>query len=101
MTLGGYANRIARIDLGTGEVAYEALDETEIRQYVGGSGLGIKYLFDNGPDVEPLSPDNILCMMVGPLTGTHAYMNGRLCVVTKSPLTGTCADSHVGGWTGA
>jgi len=28
-------------------------------------------------------------------------MNGRLSVVTKSPLTGTCADSHVGGWTGA
>jgi aldehyde:ferredoxin oxidoreductase len=101
MTLGGYANRIARIDLGTGAVAYEALDEQDVRNYVGGRGLGIKYLFDNGPEVEPLSPDNILCMMVGPLTGTRAYMNGRLSVVTKSPLTGTCADSHVGGWTGA
>jgi aldehyde:ferredoxin oxidoreductase len=101
MALGGYANRIARIDLSTGAIAYEAIDEEDARKYVGGRGLGIKYLFDNGPGVEPLSPDNILCMMVGPLTGTQAYMNGRLCVVTKSPLTGTCADSHVGGWTGA
>jgi aldehyde:ferredoxin oxidoreductase len=101
MALGGYANRIARIDLGAGEIAYQAIDEEDTRKYVGGRGLGIKYLFDNGPGVEPLSPDNILCMMVGPLTGTQAYMNGRLCVVTKSPLTGTCADSHMGGWTGA
>jgi aldehyde:ferredoxin oxidoreductase len=60
MTLGGYANRIARIDLGTGEVAYEPLDENDIRRYVGGRGLGVKYLFDNGPEVEPLSPDNVL-----------------------------------------
>ena len=101
MALGGYANRIARIDLGTGEVAYEPLDENDIRRYVGGRGLGVKYLFDNGPEVEPLSPDNVICFMVGPLTGTRAWMNGRLCVVTKSPLTGTCADAHVGGWTGA
>ena len=28
-------------------------------------------------------------------------MSGRLCVVTKSPLTGTVTDSHMGGWTAA
>jgi aldehyde:ferredoxin oxidoreductase len=101
MALGGYANRIARIDLSTGAIQYAPLNEEEARKFVGGRGLGVKFLFDNGPEVEPLSPDNILCMMVGPLTGTQAPMNGRLCVVTKSPLTGTCTDSHMGGWTGA
>jgi len=101
MALGGYANRIARIDLGTGAIEYEPINEEDARQYVGGRGLGVKLLFDNGPQVEPLSPDNILCVMVGPLTGTEAPMNGRLCVVTRSPLTGTCTDSHMGGWTGA
>ena len=100
MTLGGYANKIARIDLSTGGVQYEAINEEEVRKYVGGRGLGIKYLFDNGPTVDPLSPENIMCVMVGPLTGTQTPMNGRLCVVTKSPLTGTCTDSHMGGWTG-
>ena len=101
MALGGYANRIARIDLSTGAIKYEPISEEDARKYIGGRGLGVKFLFDNGPQVEPLSPDNIMCVMVGPLTGTQAPMNGRLCVVTKSPLTGTCTDSHMGGWTGA
>ena len=60
-----------------------------------------RYVFDNGPEVDPLSPDNILCVMNGPLTGTNVNMSGRLAVVTKSPLTGTVADSHMGGWTAA
>lgn len=101
MALGGYANKVARINLDTGAIAYEPINEEDARKYVGGRGLGVKLLFDNGPKVEALSPDNILCVMVGPLTGTQAPMNGRLCVVTKSPLTGTCTDSHMGGWTGA
>lgn len=101
MKLGGYANRIARINLTDGQVRYEEIKEEDARKYIGGRGLGVKYLLDNGPEVEPLSPDNILCVMVGPLTGTEVKMSGRLCVVTKSPLTGTCTDSHMGGWTGA
>jgi aldehyde:ferredoxin oxidoreductase len=98
---GGYANRVAWIDLTTGGVDYKEIDEKDARMYVGGRGLGVKYVFDNGPEVDPLSPDNILCVMVGPLTGTRTRMSGRLCTVTKSPLTGTIADSHMGGWTGA
>ena len=98
---GGYANRIARIDLTAGKVRYEEIDEEFARNYVGGRGMGVKFLFDNGAEVEALSPDNILCVMVGPLTGTRVRMSGRLCTVTKSPLTGTCTDSHMGGWTGA
>ena len=101
MAMGGYANRIARIDLTSGAIKYEAIDEKDALKYVGGRGLGVKFLFDNGPEVDALSPDNILCLMTGPLTGTRARMSGRLCVVTKSPLTGTCADAHMGGWTGA
>jgi aldehyde:ferredoxin oxidoreductase len=99
--LGGYANRVAWVDLSAGEVNYKEIDEEDARQYVGGRGLGVKYVFDNGPNVDPLSPDNVLCVMVGPLTGTRTRMSGRLCTVTKSPLTGTIVDSHMGGWTGA
>ena len=99
--LGGYANRIARIDLTDGQVHYEEVDEQIARMYAGGRGMGVKFLFDNGPEVEPLSPDNLLCVLVGPLAGTKVRMSGRVCIVTKSPLTGTCTDSHMGGWTGA
>jgi len=99
--IGGFANRIAWVDLTSGDVEYKGIDETDARKYIGARGLGVKYVFDNGPDVEPLSPDNILCVMNGPLTGTNVNMSGRLAVVTKSPLTGTVADAHMGGWTAA
>lgn len=101
MELGGYANRIARIDLTSGTVRYEPVDERDARKYIGGRGLGVKYVFDNGPGVDPLSPDNLLCFMTGPLTGTEVTMSGRMAIVTKSPLTGTVTDSHHGGWSGA
>jgi len=101
MDLKGYANRIARIDLSRGDVSYEPLSETDVRKYIGARGLGVKYLLDNGPQVDPLSPDNLLAVLNGPLSGTDAKMSGRLAVVTKSPLTGTATDSHMGGWTAA
>ena len=101
MQLGGYANRVARVDLSAREIGYEEIDEEDARKYIGGRGLGVKYVFDNGPDVDPLGPDNLLCFLVGPITGTDANMSSRLAVVTKSPLTGTVTDSHQGGWSGA
>jgi len=101
MELGGYADRLARIDLTTGDIKYEGINEEDARKYIGSRGLGVKYVFDNGPQVDPMSPDNIICFLVGPLTGTDVNMSGRMTLVTKSPLTGTVTDSHHGGWSGA
>ncbi|HET8944604.1 MAG TPA: aldehyde ferredoxin oxidoreductase N-terminal domain-containing protein, partial [Dehalococcoidia bacterium] len=53
MKLGGYADRIARIDLTSGNVSYEHIDEDDARKYLGARGLGVKYVFDNGPTVDP------------------------------------------------
>jgi aldehyde:ferredoxin oxidoreductase len=99
--LGGYANNIGFVDLTAGKVEYKDAPEDWKRKYIGGRGLGVKYVFENGPAVDPLSPDNILCFMNGPLTGSEANMSGRMAVVTKSPLTGTVTDSHHGGWSAA
>ncbi len=101
MKLGGYIDRIPWVNLTDGTVEYKGIDEADARKYIGGRGLGVKYVFDNGPEVDPLSPENIMCVMGGPLTGTDVNMSGRLCIVTKSPLTGTVTDSHMGGWTAA
>ncbi|HNS01938.1 MAG TPA: aldehyde ferredoxin oxidoreductase family protein [Anaerolineae bacterium] len=99
--IAGYNNRVAHINLTTGDVSYDTLNEEDVRKYIGARGLGVKYVLDNGPEVEPFSPDNLMCVMTGPLTGTEVKMSGRLAVVTKSPLTGTVTDSHMGGWTAA
>ncbi|MBC8335226.1 MAG: aldehyde ferredoxin oxidoreductase family protein [Anaerolineales bacterium] len=101
MKLGGYANRISWIDLTAGKVEHKPVPEEDAQKYIGGRGLGVKFVFDNGPQVDPLSPDNLLCFMNGPLTGSEANMSGRMAVVTKSPLTGTVTDSHHGGWSAA
>lgn len=99
--IGGFTNRVAWIDLTSGAIEYKGVDEEDAKKYIGARGLGVKYVFENGPSVEPFSADNLLCIMNGPLTGTDVNMSGRLAVVTKSPLTGTVADSHMGGWTAA
>ncbi len=101
MNLGGYANNIAYIDLSQKAVSYQPVPEEAARKYIGGRGLGVWYLFQNGPHVDPLSSENLLCFMNGPLTGSEANMSGRMAIVTKSPLTGTITDSHHGGWSAA
>jgi len=101
MKLGGYADRVGRVNLSTGTVSYESIPEDWARKYIGARGLGVRYCLEAGATVDPLGPDNLLCFMNGPLTGTRANMSGRLAVVTKSPLTGTITDSHQGGWSAA
>ena len=98
---GGFNDHVARVDLSSGEVRYEGIDEEDARKYIGGRGRGVEYVFAQGPDVDPMGPDNLLAFMNGPLTGTQAPMSGRIAVCTKSPLTGTVTDSHHGGWSGA
>jgi aldehyde:ferredoxin oxidoreductase len=99
--MGGFANNIAHIDLTEGTIEFKEIPEDWARKYIGARGLGVRYVFENGPEVEPLSPDNILCFMNGPLTGTAANMSGRMAIVTKSPLTNGVTDSHHGGWSAA
>jgi aldehyde:ferredoxin oxidoreductase len=101
MSLGGYADHVGHVDLTTGMVTYDVIPEEWKIKYIGARGVGVKYVFENGPKVDPLSPENILCFMNGPFTGSEANMSGRMAVVTKSPLTGTVTDSHHGGWSAA
>jgi aldehyde:ferredoxin oxidoreductase len=101
MTQGGYADKVGHVDLTTGAVSYAPIPEDWKIKYIGARGVGVKYVFENGPKVDALSPENILCFMNGPLTGSEANMSGRLAITTKSPLTGTVTDSHHGGWSAA
>ena len=99
--LGGFQDNVARIDLSSGDVNYEGIDEEDAKKYIGARGLGVKYVFDQGPDVDPMGEENLLAFTNGPLTGTQTVMSGRIAICTKSPLTGTVTDSHHGGWSGA
>ena len=61
--------RVARVDLSSGSVSYEPIPEDWARKYIGARGLGVRYVLEAGPSVDPLGPDNLLCFMNGPLTG--------------------------------
>lgn len=99
--MNGWAGKILDIDLSGGEVKSYPLDEKMARQYVGGRGLGARLLWDEvGPQVDPLSPENVLIFTVGPLTATGYQTSNRFSVSTKSPLTGTVLDANSGGYWG-
>lgn len=88
---------IIRVDLSSRSVTSEPIPDSWHRKYVGGKGLGARYLFDElEAETDPLSEANVLLFLTGPLTG---YLPGeqRYVVVTKSPQTGTFLDSYAGG----
>lgn len=99
---GAYYEKLARINLTSGEIKVEKLDLDLAHKFIGGRGLGTKILYDDGKaTVDPLSPDNELIYITGPMTGTASPSSGRYMVVTKSPLTGMIACANSGGVWGA
>jgi len=99
---GGYAGKIARVNLTNGTVTQEDLDETFCRKYIGGAGFVAYYLYNEmQPHVDPLGPDNMLVFALGPATGVTLPGSGRHCVGARSPLTGGIAKSEVGEFWGA
>ena len=86
-----------RVDLTARTVSREAVPASWRRNYLGGKGLGARYLYDTlDAVVEPLGEENLLAFMLGPLSG---YLPGesRYAAITKSPLTGAFLDSYSGG----
>ncbi len=83
MEINGFADRVAHIDLTKGAVEYRGINEKWARLYMGARGLGVRYVLENGPEVDPLSPDNILCLMNGPLTGSAVNMSWSHCFCHK------------------
>ena len=97
----GWAGKILDINLTNGTIETHPLDMEMARLYLGGRGLGARLLWNLvGPDVDPLSPENVLIFATGPLTASGAQTSNRFSVTTKSPLTGTILDANSGGWWG-
>lgn len=94
----GFMGAILNVNLTTGDVHEEKLDEQMCRDFIGGYGIGAKLLYDRMPSgVDPLGPDNLLGFFTGPLTGTPCIEGNRFVVVCKSPLTETWGDANCGG----
>ena len=94
----GYSGRILQVNLTTAHVAIETFDETFARTYLGGNGFAIRLLYEHlAPGVDPLAPENMIVLAIGPTTDTLIPGATRCCAGTKSPLTGLFCDSTFGG----
>jgi len=90
--------KLLRINLTKGTFKEEKLRENFAEKFLGGRGIGAKIMYDEiGPDVQPLSSDNKLIIVTGPLTGTRIPGSARHIIHTRSPLTGVYLNTIAGG----
>ncbi|MEM2984101.1 MAG: aldehyde ferredoxin oxidoreductase family protein [Candidatus Jordarchaeaceae archaeon] len=99
--MGGYMNRILRIDLSKEKIGEEKPKKDWAIKYIGGRGWGARKVWESGIDVDPLGPDNLIFFASGPLTGLLVPSAGKMSIVSISPATRIYADSSVGGAFGA
>jgi len=98
MYKGGYMGKILRVDLTNQSTKEEAVSEELAKNYLGGAGFAIKYLYDElKPGTPALDKENKLIFAVGPLTATGAPCSSRMAVVAKSPLTNAVGMALAGG----
>jgi aldehyde:ferredoxin oxidoreductase len=102
LPLHAYSGQILRVNLSTGQISMESLDRQVLRDYIGGTGLGVHLMYaEVHPDTDPLGPDAKLMFLTGPITASRLGTAGRFQVCFLSPLTGILCDSSSGGHWGA
>jgi aldehyde:ferredoxin oxidoreductase len=90
----GYHGCYLRIDASRGSADRVPLAETTLRQYIGGSGLGVRLLLDEGgAATDALAPEAPLVFAFSPLVGSPLTTSAKFAVVSKSPLTDRINDS--------
>ena len=90
--------KTAWVDLTTGVIRVEETDPELLQQYLGGRGLGAKYLYDLvQPEIDPLGPENYLIVTNGFFSGTPWPSASRYHVTFKSPATDGYGYANSGG----
>ena len=93
-----YTGSVLHVDLTAGTATVMPLRQDWLREYWGGWGLAARYFQEySAPGTDPLSPDNPVIIMTGPLCGTLVPLSARFCFMSKSPHTGTIFESNAGG----
>lgn len=86
--IGGFAGRILKVNLSSGQVSTEDLDLSLARRLIGCLGIASKIMLEElDPEEEPLSPENKLILATCPLTGSSAPAANKSIVISRSPLT--------------
>jgi len=90
----GYHGCYLRIDVSIATSERVPLSDAVLRQFLGGSGVGVKLLLDeNRATADPLAPEAPLVFAFSPLVGSPLTTSAKFAVVSKSPLTQRINDS--------
>lgn len=100
--LGGYVGTLLWVDLSSGEITRRTMEESILRQFIGGTGLGVKILYDEvPPGIEWNDPQNRIIFATGPLNATGIMGSATFSVVSKGPLTNGTTSTQASGFMGA
>ncbi len=96
--MNGWNGKSLWIDLTLGKLETREIPLPLLESFVGGRGLNDRVLFDTlKGGADPLGPENVLALAVGPLSGTILSSTSRVQVSTLSPLSGILGDGNAGG----
>ncbi len=102
MIFRGYTGKFLLVDLSKKAIKTIEWNKEDWLPFIGGRGFGAKIIWEmTDKSTEPLSPNNVVAINAGPLTGTHIPGAGRVSITSISPLTNIWADSSMGGYFGA
>ncbi len=94
----GYAGNFLQVDLANGVCSRFTLPEERLKKFIGGSSLAASlYLERFDLQADPLSPENPLMLMNGPMVGSGFPGSSRFAMAAKSPQTGIWGESACGG----
>ncbi|MDP6776886.1 MAG: aldehyde ferredoxin oxidoreductase family protein [Candidatus Latescibacteria bacterium] len=95
----GYAGKILRVDLTTGNISVDEPEEEFYRTYLGGAGFVSYFLLKEvPPGIDAFSPQNKIIYALGPMVGHPMPGATRSCIGAKSPLTDGYAKTEAGGF---
>ena len=90
----GYHGFALVVDLTAQTATKQRLDQSVLRDFIGGTGLAAYLLYEHcPPGADPLGPDNPLIFTCSPLVGSRLTTSSKFAVAAKSPLTGMVGDS--------
>src|SRR2546427_3991685 len=99
---GGYAGKLLRVNLTTGKIWSEPWSPEDMRELIGGVGLGARIFYREVPaHVHWDHPENRLVLATGPLAGLPVWGTGGLTVVTRGAMTNGATSTQANGFFGA
>jgi aldehyde:ferredoxin oxidoreductase len=97
----GYAGKILRVNLSTGDITTVPTEDYAGR-FLGGRGIALKMYWDEViPQIDAFDPENRLIFMTGPICGIPGFAGSRWQVCGKSPARNQFSYANLGGAWGA